>query len=231
MSGALLRRQRETGDEWVRPATVCDDQPVVHRPRVVTPALVGLAVAGAVAVTGLATPALADPALPTPTYPIPAPPTPPALTAAPVAAAPIPGDPTAPPPRDPFTPYVPEIPNQSYGSGNSGGGAFGTLKDLWQQFKNPTLAPGDIAGPGGPGAQPPISAPVPMLPPGYVSINLPGSEAPAAPAGSEAASSGSALPPGYDPLDGPPPPGYEFLVPAGGVPPAPATPTPAAPAN
>jgi hypothetical protein len=149
-----------------------------------------------------------------------------------MAAEPMPGDPTAPPPpRDPFTPYVPEIPNQSYGSGNSGGGAFGTLKDLWQQFKNPTLAPGDIAGPGGPGAQPPISAPVPMLPPGYVSINLPGSEAPVAPAGSEAASSGSALPPGYYPLDGPPPPGYEFLVPAGGVPPAPATPTPAAPAD
>ena len=217
----------------MRPATVCDDQLVVHRPRVVAPALVGLVVAGAVAVTGLATPASADPAPPTPTYPIPAPAPPtPAPTAAPVAAEPIPGDPTAPPPsRDPFSPYVPEIPNQSYGSAKSGGGVFGTLKDLWQQVQNPTFAPGDIAGPGVPRAQQSISAPVPVLPPGYVSINFPGSEAPAAPAGSEPASSGPALPPGYYPLDGPPPPGYEFLVPSGGVPPVPATPTPAAPVN
>ncbi len=212
----------------MRPATVCDDQLVVHRPRIVSPALIGLAVA--VAATGLATPALADPAPPTPTYPIPAPAPPtPASTAAPVAAEPIPGDPTAPPPpRDPFTPYVPEIPNPSYGSGKSGGGVFGTLKDLWQQVQNPTLAPGDVAGPGVPRAQPSISAPVPVLPPGYVSINLPGSEAPA---GSEAASSGPALPPGYYPLDGPPPPGYEFLVPSGGVPPAAATPAPIAPVD
>ena len=216
----------------MRPTTVCDDHCVNHRPRVVAPALVGLVAAGALAATGLATTALADPAPPTPTYPIPAPPMPPAPTAAPVAAAPIPGDPTAPPPpRDPFTPYVPEIPNQSYGSGNSGGGVFGTLKDLWRQVQNPTFAPGDVAGSGAPRAQPSISAPVPVLPPGYVSINLPGSEAPAAAAGSEAAGSGTALPPGYYPLDGPPPPGYEFLVPSGGVPPATATPTPAAPIN
>ena len=218
----------------MRPATVCDDQLVVHRPRVVAPALVGLVVAGAVAVTGLATPASADPAAPTPTYPIPAPPVPAVapVAAEPVAAEPMPGDPTAPPPpRDPFTPYVPEIANPSYGSGKSGGGVFGTLKDLWQQVRNPTLAPGDVAGPGVPSAQPSISAPVPVLPPGYVSINLPGSEAPAAPAGSEAASGGPALPPGYYPLGGPPPPGYEFLVPPGGVPPAPATPAPVAPVN
>jgi hypothetical protein len=56
-------------------------------------------------------------------------------------------------------------------------------------------------------------------------------EAPAAAAGSEAASGGPGLPPGYYPLDGPPPPGYEFLVPSGGVPPASATPTPSAPVN
>ena len=224
----------------MRPATVCDDQRVIHRPRVVAPALVGLVAAGAVAATGLATPALADPAPPTPTYPIPAPPPAPAsepmaaepMASEPMAAAPMPGDPTAPPPpRDPFTPYVPEIANPSYGSGKSGGGVFGTLKDLWQQVRNPTLAPGDVAGPGAPRAQPSISAPVPVLPPGYVSINLPGSEAPVAPAGSEAASSGPGLPPGYYPLDGPPPPGYEFLVPSGGVPPASATPTPSAPVN
>jgi hypothetical protein len=211
---------------------VCDDQPVIQRLRVVAPALVGLAVAGGVVATGLASSALADPAPPVPTYPVPAPPPPPpppsAPALAPAATAPIPGDPTAPPPpRDPFTPYVPEIPNQSYGSGNSGGGVFGTLKDLLQQVQNPTYAPSEIAGSGGPGAPLPISAPVPALPPGYVSINLPGSETPAAPAGSEAASSGPALPPGYYPLNGPPPPGYEYVAPSAGK--SPSTPTTAVP--
>jgi hypothetical protein len=118
----------------------------------------------------------------------------------------------APPPRDPFVPYVPEIQDQTYGAGASGGGIFGTLKELWQEVQNPILAPDETARPGG--AQRPISAPVPPLPPGYVSINLPGSESPDAPADAGPPVSAPALPPGYYPLDGPPPPGYEYMTPA-----------------
>ena len=128
------------------------------------------------------------------------------------AVAPVSGDPAALPPRDPFVPYVPEIQDQTYGAGASGGGIFGTLKELWQEVQNPTLAPDETAGPGG--AQKPVSAPVPPLPPGYVSINLPGSESPNVAADSGPPVSAPALPPGYYPLDGPPPPGYEYLTPA-----------------
>lgn len=200
---------------------MCDDQPVTYRLHAVLPALVGLAAAGAVlAGAGLVSAEPADPSAPVPTYPAPAPPSsapvdPAVVDPAPVdpaVAAPVPGEAAALPPRDPFVPYVPEIQDQSYGAGASGGGIFGTLKDLWQQVQNPTLAPDETARPGG--AQRPVTAPVPPLPPGYVSINLPGSESPDAPADAGPPVSGPALPPGYYPLDGPPPPGYEYLTPA-----------------
>ena len=227
---------------------MCDDQPVTHRLRAVLPALVGLAaVSAALAGAGLVSAEPADPSAPVPTYPASVPsssaPVDPALAdpalvaptlvdpalVDPAVVVPAPGEAAALPPRDPFVPYVPEIQDQSYGAGASGGGIFGTLKDLWQQVQNPTLAPDETARPGG--AQRPISAPVPPLPPGYVSINLPGSESPDAPADAGPPVSGPALPPGYYPLDGPPPPGYEYLTPAEANSAAATPSTPAAPGS
>jgi len=208
---------------------VCDDQPVIHRLRAVAPALVGLGAAGALlAGAGLVSAEPVDPSAPIPTYPVSAP----SMSAPvdPAAEAPAVVDPAAPPPRDPFVPYVPEIQDRAYGAGTSGGGVFGTLKDLWQQVQNPTLALSEMAQPGG-GSQPPVSVPVPPLPPGYVSINLPGSETPGALADGGPPGSGPALPPGYYPLDGPPPPGYEYLTPSGKDPAATTPPTPAAPGS
>ena len=212
---------------------MCDDQPVTYRLRAVLPALVGLAaVSAALAGAGLVSAEPADPSAPVPTYPASVPsssaPVDPALVD-PAVVVPAPGEAAALPPRDPFVPYVPEIQDQSYGAGASGGGIFGTLKDLWQQVQNPTLAPDETARPGG--AQRPISAPVPPLPPGYVSINLPGSESPDAPADAGPPVSGPALPPGYYPLDGPPPPGYEYLTPAEANSAAATPSTPAAPGS
>ena len=171
---------------------------------------IGVALAGA-------GPASADPADPAPT---PAPTSAPAPLPVDAAAmspnqpAPPAADPAAPPPPDPFAPYVPEIQNQTYGSGDSGGGVFGTLKDLWRQVQNPTFAPNEIMGSGG-AAPPPGAAPAPALPPGYVSTNFPGSETPvtAPSAGGGSATVGPALPPGYYPLTGPPPPGYSYAAP------------------
>ena len=212
---------------------MCDDQPVTYRLRAVLPALVGLAaVSATLAGAGLVSAEPADPSAPVPTYPASVPsssaPVDPALVD-PAVVVPAPGEAAALPPRDPFVPYVPEIQDQSYGAGASGGGIFGTLKDLWQQVQNPTLAPDETARPGG--AQRPISAPVPPLPPGYVSINLPGSESPDAPADAGPPVSGPALPPGYYPLDGPPPPGYEYLTPAEANSAAATPSTPAAPGS
>ena len=212
---------------------MCDDQPVTYRLRAVLPALGGLAaVSATLAGAGLVSAEPADPSAPVPTYPASVPsssaPVDPALVD-PAVVVPAPGEAAALPPRDPFVPYVPEIQDQSYGAGASGGGIFGTLKDLWQQVQNPTLAPDETARPGG--AQRPISAPVPPLPPGYVSINLPGSESPDAPADAGPPVSGPALPPGYYPLDGPPPPGYEYLTPAEANSAAATPSTPAAPGS
>ena len=97
------------------------------------------AVACLVAVTAALTaagPAAADPPDPTPVPEYP-------------AVVPAGDTPPPPPARDPFAPYVPEIQNPTYGSGNSGGGVFGTLKDLWQQVQNPMFAPNEIMGAGG----------------------------------------------------------------------------------
>ena len=184
-----------------------------HRPFAM--ALAGLTVIGA-ALVGVG-PATADPQEPVPT-PTPAPMADP--------AAPVADQVASPAPRDPFAPYVPEIQNPTYGSGNSGGGVFGTLKDLWHQVQNPTFTENEIMGTGG-APPPPGSSSAPALPPGYTSINFPGSETPVTStgAGGAPAASGPALPPGYYPLTGPPPPGYQYAAPSGSVPAVPVTPT------
>lgn len=205
---------------------------MTDQPRLVTLALAGLTIVGAALVgVGPAAADSADPVpTPAPTYPVdPAPLPADAAAMTPDQPAVPAADPAAPPARNPFTPYVPEIQNQTYGSGNSGGGVLGTLKDLWHQVQNPTFAPNEIMGSGGPAvAPPPGSAPAPALPPGYTSTNFPGSETPMTPAGAGggSATTGPALPPGYYPLTGPPPPGYQFASPSAATPAAPVTPLP-----
>lgn len=114
---------------------------------------------------------------------------------------------------------VPEIPNAQYGSGD---GPLGFLRDAWHQARDPYnfLGTADMPNMPPPGAPPPGAGPAPALPPGFKSLNAPGSETPAAaPQGG-----GPALPPGYYPVNGPMPPGYEW-----GVPPPPPPPDPNAP--
>ena len=125
----------------------------------------------------------------------------------------------APPPVGP--PLVPEIANPKYGSGQSDG-PLGFLRDAWHQAKDPynfaETPEGQMPG----GAPPPPGAgPAPQLPPGFKSLNAPGSEAPQA-------GGGPPLPEGYYPLDGPPPPGYFDAPPAPNAPPGMA-PIPVAP--
>ncbi len=64
------------------------------------------------------------------------------------------------------------------------------------------------------------------LPPGYVSINAPGSETPVTAPAPGSGPVGPALPPGYYSLNGPPPPGYEYNSPGQRPPAPPAAPTP-----
>lgn len=133
----------------------------------------------------------------------------------------------APPPAGP--PLVPEISNPKYGSGNSSG-PLGFLKDAWNQAKDPygfaETPEGQMPG----GAPPPPGAgPAPQLPPGFQSLNAPGSEAPpAAPTEGGPGIGGPPLPEGYYPLTGPPPPGY-FDAPPGPTAPPGMAPIPAAP--
>ena len=189
-------------------------------------ALAGLMAVGA-ALIGAASSA-ADPEVPTPT-PIPADP----AIAAPGEAAVPPADSAAAPPPPAGPPSVPEIANPVYGSGQNGGGVLGTLKDLWHQARDPYYAPDGATGPlGGESAPPPGAGSAPPLPPGYISLNAPGSETASTGTGSGggATSGGPPLPPGYYPLNGPPPPGYEFNSQTPGAPqsgaPQPAPPTP-----
>jgi hypothetical protein len=189
---------------------------MTDRHRIATSWLVGLTVVGAALLApGVAT---ADPVTPAPT-PAPLPTDPAAMTPDQSAVPPVDAA-AAPPARDPFVPYVPEIQNQTYGSGNSGGGILGTFKDLWHQVQDPTFATNDImgSGPAAPTA-PPGSAPVPALPPGYVSTNFPGYETASPAAGGGSAAVGPALPPGYYPITGPPPPGYSYGAAPAAVPP------------
>lgn len=178
-------------------------------------ALVGSAALGVL--VAWAGPAGAEPVGP---FVVPAPP-PPIVTypVAPVAngAAMTPRQQTVPPVDPAATPPapvlseggIPEIQNPAYGSGNNGGGIFGTLKDLWNEVKNPAFVPDEIMGANGGVPAAPGAAPLP-----------PGSAPAAGPAGPGSASARPALPPGYYPLDGPPPPGYEYVTPG------PALPTP-----
>jgi hypothetical protein len=169
---------------------------------------------GALAVAGQSG---ADPAVP---YPTPVPSDPAAATPAPGQPVVVPVDepvaPPAPPPVGP--PTVPEISNPVYGQGQTPG-AFGYLRDIWHQAHDPN----GFIGSGSPDempmgtAPPPGAGPPPPLPPGYRSLNAPGSETASSPTGPE--QGGPPLPPGYYPLNGPPPPGYD----------APTAPDPAAP--
>lgn len=146
--------------------------PAANAPRI---AVAGVIIAaGALAMAGQAG---ADPAVP---YPTPAP-------SGPGAAAPAPGQsvvessdgPVGPPPPPPVgAPPVPEISNPVYGSGQSGSGPLGSLRDLWHQARDPYGLTGSpdqmpIAAPPPPGAGPP-----PPLPPGYISLTAPGPRQP-----------------------------------------------------
>ncbi|MBU9765152.1 hypothetical protein FR943_15030 [Mycobacterium sp. TNTM28] len=151
----------------------------------------------------------------------------------PVADPGVPGPPPAPtdpalaappPPAPAGPPQVPEIANPVYGSGQYGSGPVGTLRDLWHQAHDPYGFQGAMDAPQGV-APPPGAGPPPPLPPGYVSINAPGSETPVTAPEPGTGPSGPPLPPGYYSLNGPPPPGYEYNSP--GQPPAPAPPAPA----
>lgn len=128
-------------------------------------------------------------------------------------AAPAPGQPVAdavaapdappaPPPVGP--PVVPESPIQTYGSGS---GPLGFLRDAYHQAKDPYNV-GEL-GDGMPvnGAPPAGAGPPPPLPPGFKSLNFPESDTASVQAAPN--SGGPALPPGYYPLNGPPPPGME----------------------
>jgi hypothetical protein len=185
---------------------------------------VKFAIAGAAAVGAVLTPAgpaFADPA------PTPAPSDP--AVAAPGQVVVSNDGPAGPPPAPPAgPPQVPEIANPVYGSGQYGSGPIGSLRDLWHQARDPSsFQDPDVAGGTAP---PPGAGPAPKLPPGYVSINAPGSETPVTAPAPGSAPSGPALPPGYYPLNGPPPPDYQFNSP-GGQAPAPGAPAPAAPAS
>ncbi len=137
-----------------------------------------------------------------PYTPVPgAPDAPPAPGQQVVAGGDVPMAAPAPPPNG--APMVPEIANPQYGSGS---GPLGFIRDAWHQAKDPygigDSPDGMLAGaPPPPGAGPP-----PPLPPGFVSLNYPESNTAAMQAAPN--TGGPALPPGYYPLNGPPPPGY-----------------------
>jgi hypothetical protein len=130
-------------------------------------------------------------------------------------AAPVAAPADAPPPRQTVPDTVPRP------GGGGGGGILGSIRDIWHQAQNPFLNPGDAIGGLGAPAPPPGAGPAPKLPPGYVSINSPGSETPATSGGGDAGPR-PALPPGYYPINGPVPPWY--LDPAAPAP-APASPS------
>jgi hypothetical protein len=172
---------------------------------------------------GFAGQASAEPVIPPPAPGEPVAPGEPIVEAAP-AGNPVGGDVVAaPPPVGP--PVVPEIQNQQYGSGNSSG-PLGFLKDAWNQAKDPYNFAETPEGQMPAGAPPPPGAgPAPQLPPGFQSLNAPGSEAPPT---AETPGSGPPLPEGYYSITGPPPPGY-FDAPVGPNAPPGMAPIPAAP--
>ncbi len=182
-------------------------------------------------------PAFADPAEPAPvTTTEVAPPPPPPVSNNPMtphqppvpvdpaaaAPAPAPGEaaPGAPAPGAPVPAALapselppvprPSVPPVQNPNANGNGGILGSLIDLWHQARDPSLTPGDPMGPGGGiPAVPAGAGPAPALPPGYVSINAPGSETPSTSNGGAGPATGRpALPPGYYSTSAPPPPWY-----------------------
>jgi hypothetical protein len=123
---------------------------------------------------------------------------------------------------------VPQMANPAYGQGNSGS-PFGYLGDIWRAARSGDPVGALAGGPAGAPAPPPAGAgPAPALPPGFVSINAPESttSAPGERNSAEPQLGGPALPEGYHPLSGPPPPGW-YDQPAGD-PAAPVFPAPPA---
>lgn len=185
-------------------------------------AIAGLFIAGsALAMAGQAG---ADPVEP---YPLPT---------DPGAPAPAPGQPVvealdgqvpapAPPPVG-GPPTVPEIQNPVYGANKSGGGALGSLRDLWHAANSDNPVEAFTAAPDASVGPPPGAGPAPKLPPGYTSLTAPESSTPAT-EGTYAG--GPALPPGYYPLNGPPPPGYAAPAPVDPAAPPLVEPVPATP--
>ncbi len=112
--------------------------------------------------------------------------------------------PVAPPPMGP--PMVPEIQNPGYGQNSSGGGgAFAFLREAWNMAQDPygftQIPPEGLPS----SAPPPGAGPPPPLPPGYESLNAPGSETPRPETGP---ATGPPLPEGYYSINGPVPPGW-----------------------
>ncbi|WP_197381701.1 hypothetical protein [Mycolicibacterium mengxianglii] len=121
---------------------------------------------------------------------------------APGAPAPVP-PPVGPPP-------VPAMADPVYGQGQSGG-QFGYLKDIWHAARSGDPVGALTGTPGNAPAPPPGAGPPPPLPPGFVSLSHPESNtgpAPAERSSAEPNQGGPALPEGYFPLSGPPPPGW-----------------------
>ena len=163
---------------------------------------------------GLAGQASADPEL----YPTPEP-----------GATPVPGQPVveepgsvpvaAPAPPPIGAPVVPEIENQVYGSGKTSG-PLGFLRDAWHQAQNPYAVADTPDGMPAATPPPPGAGAAPQLPPGYTSLTAPESNGPPS---TTNYSGGPALPEGYYPLNGPPPPPEYFDgPPAPAAPPGPA---------
>ena len=177
-------------------------------------ALAGMAVS--LGALGFASQANADPDAPADPIPAPADPgAPPPVPGQPVAVA---AEAPAPPPGG--APMVPEIPQDQahYGSGS---GPLGFLRDAWHQAKDPYDFGGTPAGEMPTSAPPPGAGPAPSLPPGYTSLNAPGSETIAAPS---APPDHPPLPPGYYSTSAPPPPEYFTApLPTDPQPPAPGT--------
>lgn len=125
--------------------------------------------------------------------------------------------PPAPAPLPPGPPPVPPMANPVYGQGQSGG-AFGYLGDIWRAARSGDPVGTLAGGPAGPPAPPPPGAgPPPPLPPGFQSIASPESNSsmPGERSAAENQPGGPALPEGYFPLSGPPPPGWYDQQPAG----------------
>ena len=196
---------------------------MTERQRARTPATT-IRIAGAVIAAGalaLAAPAGADPGVTDP---------PPGPSATPVPGQPVvetlaeaPAPPAAPPVG---APQVPEIQNPVYGQGQTPG-QLGYLRDIWHAFHTGDPVGALTSQGGGTPAPPQGAGPPPPTPPGFVSLNDPNASAgplPGADGTGKNYHGGPPLPPGYYPLDGPPPPDY--YGPPAPDPAAPVQPTP-----